>query len=493
MKKLFLIFCVFYNAVLLSQTVLNTFSLNLNRPLDNGQILNIKDEKTNDIYVFASDNKFINILKYNKSLFLSNQFTDSIKLAKDRSLIGHSIGDDGNPILYWATNNLRNIRIVKYYLETKTTKALNFDMPPNSEYLITTFQKDNNFYMLAKETNQQHLLLYEFNNGKAEIKMFDLSGIPFKNEKGQNLAFSTVIRYYPIEKMDSDNFNTIDKTIHKTKMYVLDNHILLTFDYSLKKTQVLNLNLTNVNVTEKNFNQPIAKKPSKTSNSFFYENKLLQIKAGKEELLFDIKDFDSGKTLKSVAVSKKDTIDFKNSPFFLQINDKKPQEIKTTDKFLKQLSAINSGITAFKKQKNTFISFGGFAEYQVSGFDYIQTNSLAGFFDNDFANYSEYASKMVYFDAMLNSDLEFVHKKQAEPLAIDNIFYYLSINKNITLQNILKLKDYYILGYYDVASKQYIMRKFTDGFINDDNGNPIMNKVLLSKPAKFGKIKSIEN
>lgn len=492
MKKLFLIFCVFYNAVLLSQTVLNSFSLNLNQPLVNGQILNVEDVKTNDIYVFAADDKYINILKYNKSLFLTNQFTDSIKFVKDRSLIGHSIGEDGNPILYWATNNLRNIRIVKYYLETKTTKVLNFDLPPNSEYIITTFQKNNNFYMLSKETNQQHLLLYEFNNGKAELKMFDLSGVQFQNEKGQNLAFSTVIRYYPIEKMDLDNFITLDKTIKKTKMYALENHILLTFDYSLKKTQVLDLNLINVDITEKNFNQPITKKPSKTSNSFFNHNKVFQIKAGKEEILFDIKDFDSGKTLKSVAISQKDTIDFKNSPFFLQINDKKPQEIKTTDKFLKQLSSLNTGISAFKNNKNTTISFGGFAEYQISGYDYIQTNSLADFFDNDFGGYSEYGSKMVYFDAMLNSGLEFVHQNQSEPLAIDNIFYYLSINKNISLQNILKLKDYYILSYYDVVSKQYIMRKFTDGFYYEEK-NPIINKAILSKPISFDNLKSIGN
>ncbi|HEX7868651.1 MAG TPA: hypothetical protein VF455_00915, partial [Chryseobacterium sp.] len=116
MKKLFLLFCIFYNSVLLSQTILNSFSLNLNRPLEKGQILNIEDAKTNDIYVFAADDKYINILKYNKSLFLKNQFTDSIKMAENRSLIGHSIGEDGNPILYWATNNLRNIRIIKYYL-----------------------------------------------------------------------------------------------------------------------------------------------------------------------------------------------------------------------------------------------------------------------------------------------------------------------------------------------------------------------------------------
>ena len=490
MKKLFLIFCVFYNAVLFSQTVLNSFSLNLNRPLENGQTLNVEDVKTNDVYVFAADNKFINILKYNKSLFLTNQFTDSIKLAENRSLIGHSIADDGNPILYWATNNLRNIRIVKYYLETKTTKALNFDLPPSNEYIITSFQKNNNFYMLSKETNQQHLLLYEFNNGKAEVKMFDLSGIQFQSERGQNLAFSTVIRYYPIEKMDHESFNSLDKTTNKTKMFVLDDHILLTLDYSLKKTQTLNLNLSTLAVTEKNFNQPVTKKASKTSNSFFYGNKLFQINSGKEEILFDIKEFNSGKTLKSVAVSKNDTITFKNSPLFAQISEKKPQEIKTTAKFLKQLSALNTGISALKNKENIFLSLGGFAEYEVSNFSYGQTNFF-GDFDNGFGGYSEYRSKMVYFDAMLNSDLEFINSKQLEPLAIDNIFYYLSINKNITLQNILKLKDYYILGYYDTSLKQYVMRKFTDGFYYEEK-NPIINKAILSNPFSFDN-KSIRN
>lgn len=472
---------------------MNSFSLNLNRPLENGQILNVEDVKTNDIYVFATDDKYINILKYNKSLFLTNQYTDSIKNVGNRSIIGHSISDDGNPILYWATENLRNIRIIKYYLGTKTSKALNFDLPLNNEYIITSFQKDNVFYILSKETSKQHLLLYKFNNGNCEVKMFDLSAIPFQNDNGQSLAFNTILRYYPIEKMDADNFNTLDKTVNKSKMYVLDGHILLTFDYSLKKTQVLNLNLETLDVTEKNFDQPISKKPSKTSNSFFYENKLLQIKVSNEELLFDIKDFDSGTTLKSVAVSKKDTIDFKNSHFVLQINEKKPQKIKTTDKFLKQLSNLNAGISAFKNKKNTFISFGGFAEYQISGYDNIQSNLLADFFDNDYGRYSEYSNKMTYFDAILNSDLEFVNNKQSGPMAIDNLYYYLSINKNISLQNILKLKDYYILGYYDLVSKQYIMRKFTDGFMNEDNGNPIMNKAQFSKPFSFGKIKFIEN
>ena len=489
MKKLFLLFCIFYNAVLLSQTVVNSFPLDLNRTLENAQIINIEDVKTNDIYVFAADDKYINILQYNKFLFLKNQFRDSIKNAENRSIIGHSISDDGNPILYWATDNLRNIRIIKYYLETKTIRSLNFDMPLNNEYIISSFQKNNIFYILSKETDQQHLLLYEFNNGKCEIKMFDLSSVPFQNEKGQTLSFNTVIRYYPIEKMDTNNFNTLDKTSGKSKMYVLDNKIIMTFDYNLKSTKVLSLNLETIGVTEKIFNQPVSKTASKTSNSFFYDNKLLQIKANNEELLFDIKAFDSGKTLKNFTVSKNDTIPFKNSPLFVQISEKKPQQVKTTANFLKQLSNVNAGISAFKNRKNIFISLGGFAEYEVLT-SYGQDNFFG---DLNSGRYSEYSNKMVFFDSMFNSDFEFVNSKQPEPLAIDNVYYYLSINKNISLQNILKVQDYYILGYYDQKLKQFIMRKFTDGFMNENNGNPIMNKAILSKPFSFDKLKLIEN
>lgn len=491
MKKLFLIFFVFYNAVLLSQTVLNLFPLDINRTIENAQILNIEDVKTNDIYVFATDNKYINILKYNKFLFLKNQFTDSIKNSENRTIIGYSISDDGNPILYWATDDLGNIRIVKYYLETKTIKALNFDMPLNNEYIITSFQKNNIFYILSKETNQQHLLLYEFNNGKCEIKMFDLSAIPFENEKGRSLSFNTVIRYYPIEKMDTDNFNPLDKTSGKSKMYVLENEIILTFDYNLKSTKVLKLNFDTHSVTEKIFSQPISKTASKTSNSFFYNNKLLQIKANNEELLFDIKAFDSGKTFKNFTVSKNDTILFKNSPLFAQISEKKPQKIKTTAKFLKQLSNLNAGISAFKNRENTFISLGGFAEYEVLNYSYGQGNFFGDV--NNSGGYSQYSGKMVFFDSMFNSDFEFVNSKQPEPLAIDNVYYYLGINKNIALQNILKVKDYYILSYYDPKLRQFIMRKFTDGFMNEEIGNPIMNKAQFSKPSSFDKIELIEN
>lgn len=487
MKKLFLFSLLLCKSVLIGQTVLNSLPLNLDAAAENAQTLNAEDVKTHDIYVFATDNRNINILKYNKSLFLTNQFTDTIRNPENRSLTGYSISEDGNPLLYWTSQNTRNIKIIKYFLGLKTSRVLNFDFPEENEYIITTFQKNNIFYVLGKEKGQKHLLLYEFQNGKCEIKMFDFSAFNFQTEKGQNFTFNALIRNYPVQKMEASDFNPLEKASAINKMYILEDHIFLTFDYNTQKTQVFDLNLKTLEIKEKIFSQPATKKVSRSSNSFYSDGRLFQVKANSDEFLYTIKDFDSGQTLKSVSVSKNDTIRFKNSPLFLQTNNDKPIELKNTAKFLKQLSDLSTGVSVFKNKKNSYVTFGGFVEYIVSNFQYGQ-----GDFFNDYNGGQSYyvQNKMVFFDSMFDSNLDFVSNKQSEPLAIDNAYYYLSTNRNAALQNILKLKDYYILSYYDTALKQFILRRFTDGFIREGDGNPVMNKAQFSKPFSFEPIKT---
>lgn len=482
MKKLFLFFLLLSKSVLLSQTILNSLPLQIDKPLENGQILNIEDVKTHDVYAFITDNEKINILKYNQSLFLINRYIDSIHYEKDRILIGHSISEDGNPTLYWASPNVQNIIIIKYFLETKTSRALNFNFPQNIQH-IAKFENNNNLFILAKEKNDSDLLLFTFKNGICEIKKFDFSKISIQNEKGQNFSLATLLRYHPIQKMDSDNFNTLDKTSSLNKMYIEDGHIILTLDYDLKKTQVLDLNIETAEIKEKNFAKPISQKPSKTSNSFYNLGKLFQINSNTEEFLFDIKDFDTEKSIKSVSVTKNDTIRFKNSPIFLQTDNNKPQKLKTTAKFFKNLSGLRGAISVLQNDKNTYITFGGYAEYLGTDVLYTKSDML-----DDFANpgiQQFMLTKMVFFDSTMDANFEFV-TKQNEPLAIDNIYYFLSVTKNIVMENIIRLKGYYILSYYDTALKQFVLRKFTDGFIDQNIGNPIINKSQFSKPFLFG-------
>lgn len=481
MKKRLLLFLLFFKTVLFSQTVLNSLPLNLNY-IAKTQILNVEDEKTQDIYAIAWDNMSLNILKYNKSIFLSNQFSDSISKEANRELMGCTITADNRPTLYWLSTSNKNILVSTYDLNRKTSEFLNFDFPANHDYIINYFQQNNTFYVLGKEKDFEHLILYKFENQKCEIKILDFSTFDFKNKDNVSLSFNALIKYFPITKMESDIPNPVDRVSKISKLYVLDDRLVLTFDHNLLKTQVFDISLTTGTVTEKTFNLPISQKPFKTSNSFYNDKKLFQMIANKDELVFEIKDFDSGNTIKNYTFSKNDSIQFKNSPFLIQINDRKPQQLKKTAQFLKHLDGLPAGISIIKNKKNSFITFSGFGEY-------VDYNFYSASPD-DFGEREYYSlSKMVYFDAMLNENLDFISDKESEPLAIDNLFYFLNANKTINLYDALKLKNYYILSYYDSTSKQFMMRKFTDGFMMGDNNNPIRNKLEFSKPAAFENIK----
>lgn len=447
-----------YNSTLLGQTILTSFPLDLKNSKESKQILNVENSRTHDVFVFATDQKNITILKYNSALFLTDQFTSPLINSDCELLIGHSFSEDGNPTLYWSSEGFRNILIVKYNLKNKTYKTLNFKSPFSNQYVITQFQKDNLFYILTIEKFEQALIVYTFRNEKVEQKIFDFSSFKFQEKNTQFVTFNQLIWANPIEKIKVDDYNPVFKSTKKNKVYMMKDHIILTLDHNPKKTQVFDIDLESHDLNEKNFIQPIIQEPKAISNSFYQDGKLYQINASESELLLDIKDYNANQIIKSVKVSKNDTIRFKNSPLVIQKNNEKPTELKKTKKFLQHLFRLDIGLSVFKNEQNTFIT--------IVGTPKIEDTDNLSYLDNTFFEWnfpSPTHSESVYFESVLDRNFEFVQQEE-KPLAIDNIFYFLSINKKATSTNILKFKDYYILGYYDNTTKQYIMRKFTDGF-----------------------------
>ncbi|TEB41616.1 hypothetical protein D0809_24600, partial [Flavobacterium circumlabens] len=202
-----------------------------------------------------------------------------------------------------------------------------------------------------------------------EEKILDFSPFTFMNKKTQPQTFNQILAENPIEKMEPGEYNPLSMTISKTKMYLLSDRILLTLDQNLQRTQLFDINLNNLEIKEKNFVQPVAKKAPRTANSYYHENKLYQINANEEELSFDIKDLDSQQVLKSIAVAKNDTILFKNSPLLIQRDNYSPKELKNTAKFLQHLSGLDMGISVFKNKKNLFITIGGISKTTNQSFE----------------------------------------------------------------------------------------------------------------------------
>jgi hypothetical protein len=465
MKKIILFFILIQCNHLLSQTILATYPLELKKSNEYKQIVNAENSITHDVFVFASDKETLTILKYNSALFLSNQYTLPRPDLSYKTITGYSFNEEGNPTIYWSSQDLKNILAVQYDLNAKTTYLSNYYSSYSNQDIATSFQGNNTFYILSLKNLEQKLILYVYKDGKKEEKTLDFNPFKFQNKSTEVLTLNQILEVCPIEKIETNQFNPLFKGTEKTKLYVLKNRLLLTLDHNYKETQAFDIDLNTFEIQEKKFPQPTTKKQTGLSNSYYHENKMYQLTSNEDELLFEIKEYQSGESIKNIPVSKNDTIPFKNSPLWVQMSGQKPRELKNTAKFLQRMLFLNVGLTVYKTPKAILITLGGTNDGQ-SNYD-LSTGinaSVSGNFTDiayDLLNYS--GPTTVYFESVFDKKLQ--HSKQEQdPLAIDFISRFREEHSEVTLPSIIRYKNYYIFGYYDTYAKQYTMRKFIDGF-----------------------------
>ncbi|MBF4472704.1 hypothetical protein [Flavobacterium sp. HJJ] len=459
MKRIFLFFILIQSQFLLSQTVLATFPLELKKSKEYRHIINAENTITHNMFVFASDKETLTILKYNSSLFLNSQYSFPRPDTSLTTIAGYSFNSDENPALYWSNADLTKITAVQYDLNSKTSYPINYEQQFFNQTVITQFQENNTFYILAQKQFEEKLILYIFKDGKKEEKTLDFSSFKFKNSKNQAINFTQILEACPIEKIETNQFNPLFKGTQKTKFYVLKNRLLLTFDHNDNETQAFDIDLSTLEIQEKNFPKTSTKNYVSLSNSYYHESKIYQFKVNAEELVFEIKDYNTAAIIKNILVSKTDTISFKSSPLWQQFEGQRPKELKTTAKFLNQLVYLEAGLTVYKTSNSILITLGGTGNIQFANF----INTLSDF--NSFDNNLQYQNipTTVYFESIFDKKLDHI-KKDQEPLAVDFISRFELEHSEVTLPSIIRYKNYYILGYYDSSAKQYIMRKFIDGF-----------------------------
>jgi hypothetical protein len=466
MRKIILFFILFQCVSLSSQTLLATFPLELKKSKEYKQIINAENTVNHDVFVFASDKETLTIVKYNSALFLSSQYSLERPDLKYKLLTGYSFNEEGNPSLYWFSENLKELMAVQYDLNTKTASHYNYYQSYSNESIISTFQANNTFYILSQKELEQKLKLYIFKEGKKEEKILDFQPFKFQNKKTEVLSLNQILDVCPIEKIETSQFNPLFKGTQKTKMYVLKNRLLLTFDHNSKETQTFDIDLNTFEIQEKKFPQPATNKQTGLSNSYYHENKIYQLISNEDQLLFDIKNYPSSEIVKSFAVSKTDTIPFKSSPLWIQMDGQKPKELKNTAKFLQRLLFANIGLSVYKTPKAILITIGGTNDGQNNYTNFssgINTAFSGDFTDIAYDLLNSSGPTTVYFESLFDKKLQY-SKQAQEPLAVDFISRFREEHFEVTLPSLIRHKNYYIFGYYDVYAKQYVMRKFIDGF-----------------------------
>lgn len=455
MKKVWVLLFLGSSFLTFGQIKLASHPLELKKAKEYHQIICSSDKQKENVFVFATDKEKTTILKYNPFLF----FKDSMVTARPdfgyKLMAGYSFGADENPTLYWADSNFKNILAVHYDLVSKKTATNYLQLPLQRETVLQVFNDNNNFYILTLKKDAEALVLHLFKDGKKTQYLLDFSAFEFVNRKKEPITLSMILAVLPLEKMETRAYNPLFKATGKSKFYVRENDILFTFDHNINETQLFQLDFKTLKLIERTIPQFPLKRLNGLSNSYYHENKIYQLTANDEELHFGYKDFETEALIKEFSATKNDSITFKNSPLYAQVLNQRPKAIKTTAKFLKQLSATDLGVTVYKTPKNLFLTIGG--NQEVAQFSSGFTPN-----DGDFVRGSNFVPLNVYFESILDKNGNYIHAK-SEPMAVDFIGQFSFENPQAVLQNTFKHKKYFIHAYYDSKLKEFVLMKFYDG------------------------------
>lgn len=464
MKKLLFALFVFASfTASFGQTLLASHPLELKKSKSNHQILNAVNSR-NQIFIFATDKEKVKALKYSPFLFFSDSLTINRPDKDYEFMAGYGFEDDGNPCLYWASEDFKKMQSVCFNFETKINKIDNFQFEFKDESILNTFSENNSFYILTLPKKEDKLKFYVLSKGEMDEKVLDFSSYKFTDSQGKPKTFNELITEEGLEMIDTKTLNPLFKCVGKSKMYFSKNRMILTFD-SNTKTQVLEINLNNFSISEKNIPQQATAKNIGKSNSYYFQDKLYMLKTNEEELSIVAVDLKSQGVIKKYYADTKDTISFRNSPLFSQTGDQQGRTLKNTKKFLQRLDASDVGLSVYKTPNSIMVTAGGVRNVSSAGNMIFGISAgvamVATGSGGDVGSlFNAGDLQSTYFEALFDDKFEHQNTPQ-QGLAVDYISQFLSEN-DVTLQSVFAFKGYYILGYYDSKKKEYVMRKFED-------------------------------
>ncbi|MFL9844159.1 hypothetical protein [Flavobacterium rhizosphaerae] len=445
-----------------SQVLLSSHPLELKKADNYHQALLAPDARFKQLVVCASDKNNLYFLHYNNVIY----YTDSLMANRpDKEytyMAGYSFDDYKSGTVYWASNNLEKLEAVHYNFDNAEIKEYLFDQLFGKEEILSSFSANNNFYVITQpeEDKSKKLKCYTFNNNRYESHTIDFSGITFKDEKNKPISLEDLLYSYPLAKIDNAIYNPLTDAVSKSKLYTEKDIWVLALDHNPLYTQLLFINPDNFTVTEKVIAQPILKEEAGT-NSYYLGNKLYQVALNKEEVALQAVDINTKQVLNAYHAGAEDEITFKNSELLQQNPNGRPLEFKDTKRFLRKARNGDAAISVYRTPDDILVTAGSVRSYIPAGDVVLGAGLLMGGIapgDGFYAGEQE----TMYFDGLFGAD-DFKHKPyRPERLAADHISKFMYRRNDITLPTVSPFDYYYILGYYDVVAKQYIIRKFYD-------------------------------
>jgi hypothetical protein len=437
-------------------------------------VFQIVDSTANEINLFVSDKSRVKVIKLGSDM----KIIDSMSVARPHSrytnMIGYNRSENGYR-LFWASNNREEIYTQLFDFGKHSAITNSFTLPYKGERLIQEFSANGLFYITTVLKNSNNLKFYIFKpDGSKDEKTLDLTGFRFFSVEYQRTTFSDYFgNGQPMIKVYPESPTSLVTSSAKSKMYVNNNAVTMTFDRNFDYTQMVIVDLEKLTASEKFIKKPFMTffdRYDLNSGSFLIDDKIFQVKLSSEKLILTVKDLND-KLLKEYMTLGNATMDFKNTDI-VQENDgsNNTRILENTSQFIRKINNMNMGISAYKLDGNYLITLGCVSDLQSSTGAMIAGGMFgaagvliaAAISNPTMENFNAYDNrKVVYINCIFDKDGKHV-KGTVKTLAFDKVKQFLEKTKNRASETMFKLNGDYFLGYYDTASKTYQLKKFNE-------------------------------
>ncbi|WP_337967808.1 hypothetical protein [uncultured Flavobacterium sp.] len=478
LKKLFFASLFLNTLISFSQEVVSSTPVELKKNRDIFQVVN--NEKK-DVTLFVSDKIKVKGIHLNENM----QIVDSISTERPSTkiydnMIGYNISNN-NTRLFWSSNNYQDIYTQLFDFNTRKVETKQYSLILKEEKILQKFSENENFYILTFIKKSSNLKLHIFDkDGNYTAKTISLGGFHFLKHDYAKTDLDGILSEnllpfelpYTLKYIDPENPTSLTDGAKKRKCYFNKNQITITLDTNIDFTQVFIIDLKTFTATEKIIKQHsiAGDRTFLNSNSFYFDNKLYQVKTASDLLYFTIKDLDDN-ILKEHSANATTPIEFKNSEIYQEGGDffGGKRTLETSAQFIRKVNNLHAGLSCYHIGDNTLITFGGVSATQQSGgqaalgqFGLIGALISVAVYNPTMENFNSYSNrKVVKIEGLFDKEGNNI-KGELKPLAFDKIRTFFDKNTDVSSQTLFKINDFYYLGYYDNKTKEYTIRKFAD-------------------------------
>ncbi len=439
--------------------------------------------------VLFIEKKEITSLKYNKSKDrVAQKVFETEKRRKYKEHLGHVLNNNGNLNMYFTNSRKRGLMLAVLDTQNDTFTYQDMDIDFDRQSYLYSVAHDNKFYILTIDT-QVNLILHEIDGTNHGFTKFPVSELKYKTSptdqegfisKALKTGFNGSVGDSKLVALEENLPNSIELVSNESKLIKRDDKLFIIVDLDDTRTDVLEISLENKKLAVRSFDQPLERFEDLggiKSNSYLHENKIYQVAVSNDQLVLDIKNYDTAESIKSFEVNRDDKdIPFKNTPI-IQLGGayEDYRELDRTRQLLRKMSNSFPGVAVYRYNDQLEITVGGSKEVQNAGVGFGMAFGAMGgamsvggvnvdigfqpFYNPYFMSYDMgVKSKSTFIVGLFNNDIN--HMIGDIPGNIWDRLETFTEDLNPYMENIIPREDHILYSYYDKKAREYKLVRF---------------------------------